>query len=140
MNNKEFIIELSQCTGYNIDSTQKLVRSIVEAIASRFDEGERVEIPDFGYFEVCNRRERIVVNPANGQRMIVPPKLVLVFKSYLSGANHASRLRLRILRFMALRMRRSLTMSCLSMVFLSRAICSFISCHSALNILLSIVF
>ena len=89
MNNKEFIIELSQRTGYNIDSTQKLVRSIVEAIASRFDEGERVEIPDFGYFEVCNRRERIVVNPANGQRMIVPPKLVLVFKYYLSGANRS---------------------------------------------------
>lgn len=80
MNNKEFVTELSQRTGYNIDSTQRLVRSVVEAMALRFDDGGQVDVPRFGLFEVCNRMERIVVNPSSGQRMIVPPKLVLTFK------------------------------------------------------------
>ena len=80
MNNKDFIIELSQCSGYSQDNTQRLVRCVVEAMASRFDEGESVAIPSFGSFEGKNRMERIVVNPSTGQKLMVPPKLVLTFR------------------------------------------------------------
>lgn len=38
MNNKEFIAELSQRSGYSQDSTQRLVRSVVEAMATQFDD------------------------------------------------------------------------------------------------------
>lgn len=80
MNNKEYILELSQRTGYTQDTTQKLVRSVVDAMAKRFDEGDSVAIPSFGTFELRSRMERIVVNPLNGQRLMVPPKVVLNFK------------------------------------------------------------
>lgn len=80
MNNKDFIVELSQRSGYSQDNTQKLVRCVIEAMASRFDEGEDVAISGFGTFELKNRMERIVVNPSTGQKMLVPPKLVLVFR------------------------------------------------------------
>lgn len=80
MNNKDFIAELSQRSGYSQDNTQRLVRCVIEAMASRFDEGESVTVPLFGSFELKNRMERIVVNPSTGQKMMVPPKLVLVFK------------------------------------------------------------
>lgn len=80
MNNKDFIAELSQRSGYSQDNTQRLVRCVIEAMASRFDEGESVAVPSFGSFELKNRMERIVVNPSTGQKMMVPPKLVLVFK------------------------------------------------------------
>ena len=53
-------------------------------MASYFDEGDNVSVPDFGTFELKNRMERIVVNPATGQRMMVPPKLVLNFKPDVS--------------------------------------------------------
>ena len=68
MNNKEFIAELAQRTGYTQADTQKLVN------------GENVAMTGFGTFEVKKRLERVVVNPSTGQRMLVPPKLVLGFK------------------------------------------------------------
>ena len=84
MNNKDYITELAQRTGYTQDNTQKLVRCVIETMASYFDEGDNVSVPDFGTFELKNRMERIVVNPASGQRMMVPPKLVLNFKPDVS--------------------------------------------------------
>ena len=80
MNNKDFIAELSQRSGYSQDNTQKLVRCVIEAMASRFDDGENVSVPAFGSFELKNRMERIVVNPSTGQKLMVPPKLVLAFR------------------------------------------------------------
>ena len=45
-----------------------------------FEDGESVQLSNFGTFEVKKRLERIVVNPSTQQRMLVPPKLVLSFK------------------------------------------------------------
>jgi len=84
MNNKEYISELSQRCHYTQENTQKLVRSVIEAMATSFDEGENVFIQSFGTFELRNRMERIVVNPSTGQRMMVPPKIVLNFKPVAS--------------------------------------------------------
>lgn len=80
MNNKEYISELSQRSGYSIDDTQKLVRCVVDAICQRFDDGDSVGVNGFGVFEPKKRMERIIVNPSTGQRMLVPPKIVLSFK------------------------------------------------------------
>ena len=80
MNNKDFIAELAQRMGYSADDTQKYVNSVVEAMGDHFQEGDSVLIPTFGTFEVKKKLERIMVNPSSGQRMLVPPKLVLGFK------------------------------------------------------------
>jgi len=80
MNNKDFITELSQRSGYTQNDTQKLVKAVIDGMAESFDEGHSVNIPTFGTFEVKKRLERIMVNPATQQRMLVPPKLVLNFK------------------------------------------------------------
>lgn len=84
MNNKDFILELSQRTGYTQDDTQKLVSSVIDAMASSFEENSPVMIPNFGTFEVKKRLERIMVNPSTQQRMLVPPKLVLSFRPVTS--------------------------------------------------------
>ena len=80
MNNKEFIAELSARMGYNAGDTQRLVTNIVNAMSDGFLEDNAVTVPNFGTFEVKKKMERIMVNPASGQRMLVPPKLVLNFK------------------------------------------------------------
>lgn len=80
MNNKEFIAELSRRSGYSQDASQKMVRTLVEAMAETLEGGEGLSWPGFGSFEVKKRLERISVNPATGKRMLVPPKLVLSFK------------------------------------------------------------
>jgi DNA-binding protein HU-beta/integration host factor subunit alpha len=80
LNNKEFITELAQRSGYNQRDTQKLVRTVIDEMTDHFAETDIVSIPSFGTFEVKKRLERIVVNPATKKRMLVPPKLVLGFK------------------------------------------------------------
>ena len=57
-----------------------MVDIVIETMGDRFLEDDSVLIPNFGSFEVKKKMERIMVNPATGQRMLVPPKLVLGFK------------------------------------------------------------
>lgn len=84
MNNKSFIAELSDRSGYTHDDSQKMVNTVVDSMTEFFQQGDVVSIPDFGSFEVKKRLERIVVNPGTKQRMLVPPKLVLNFRPIAS--------------------------------------------------------
>ena len=84
MNNKEYIAKLSQQAGLTQDETQKMVRHVIDAMVQTFETGDSVSITGFGTFEVKKRLERVLVNPSTGQRMLVPPKLVLNFKPVAS--------------------------------------------------------
>lgn len=84
MNNKNFISELSQRTGYTQDDTRKMLNTVIDSMNDSFQKGESITIPKFGTFEVKKRLERILVNPGTKQRMLVPPKLVLNFKPITS--------------------------------------------------------
>ena len=80
MNNKDFIAELADRTGYSVEDAQQMVDIVIETMGDHFLEDDSVLIPNFGTFEVKKKMERIMVNPSTGQRMLVPPKLVLGFK------------------------------------------------------------
>jgi DNA-binding protein HU-beta/integration host factor subunit alpha len=80
MNNKELIAALAERTGYTAKDTQKLAENLINAMADAFQEDNAVLVPNFGVFETKKKMERIMVNPSTGQRMLVPPKLVLNFK------------------------------------------------------------
>lgn len=84
MNNKEFIAKLSQRAGLTQDETQKMVHHVIDAMGQTFETGDSVSITGFGTFDVKKRLERVLVNPSTGQRMLVPPKLVLNFKPVAS--------------------------------------------------------
>ena len=70
MNNKEYIAELAQQTGFSQDDTQKMVRKVIDAMIAEFEDGEAVSIPNFGTFEVKKRLERVVVNPTTKKRSL----------------------------------------------------------------------
>lgn len=80
MTNKDFIAELAQRSGYSAEDVQRMVNDVVETMGDVFQEDNAVLIPTFGTFEVKKKLERVMVNPSTGQRMLVPPKLVLSFK------------------------------------------------------------
>lgn len=80
MNNKEFISILAGRTEKKNSDTQKLVESLIAVMSDSFQEGDSVQMANFGNFEVKKKLERVMVNPTTGQRMLVPPKLVLAFK------------------------------------------------------------
>lgn len=80
MNNKEFISELSRRFVYTNKDTTQLVSSVISIMTQQLQDGNTVEIQGFGTFEVRKKLERISINPATQQRMLIPPKLVLTYK------------------------------------------------------------
>lgn len=81
MNNKDFISTLAQRAGLSTRETQLLVGDVVGAMTAHLEDEFVVVVPSFGQFEVKKKTERIVINPTTRQRMLVPPKLVVNFKS-----------------------------------------------------------
>ena len=80
MNNKDFISKLSRMQHCYLNDTQHMVNNVLSAMSDSFQRGDSLNIPGFGVFEVKKKLERIIFNPGNQQRMLVPPKLVLGFK------------------------------------------------------------
>ena len=80
MNNKEFISELSRRLSYSNKDATRLVSSVLSIMTQELQDGKSVTIQGFGTFEVKKKLERISVNPATQQRMLIPPKLVLTYK------------------------------------------------------------
>ena len=80
MNNKEFIAELSRRLGYTVKDTSSLMVALVAEMTEELEDENVIAIQNIGSFEVRKKQERVVVNPATLQRMLVPPKLVINFK------------------------------------------------------------
>ena len=80
MNNKEFISELSRRFVYTNKDTTQLVSSVINIMTQQLQDGNTVAIQGFGTFEVRKKLERISINPATQQRMLIPPKLLLTYK------------------------------------------------------------
>ena len=80
MNNKEFTSELAERLGYTIKDTSELITSLLASMTQELEEGNMIAVQGFGSFEVKKKAERISINPASKQRMLVPPKLVLSYR------------------------------------------------------------
>lgn len=80
MNNKEFTSELAERLGYTIKDTSELMNSLLSSMTQELEEGNVIAIQGFGSFEAKKKAERISINPASKQRMLVPPKLVLSYR------------------------------------------------------------
>ena len=80
MNNKEFTSELAERLGYTFKDTSELIGSLLSSMTQEEEEGNVIAVQGFGAFEVKKKAERISINPASKQRMLVPPKLVLSYR------------------------------------------------------------
>ena len=80
MNNKEFTSELAERLGYTIKDTSELINSLLASMTQKLEEGNMIAVQGFGSFEVKKKAERISINPASKQRMLVPQKLVLSYR------------------------------------------------------------
>lgn len=80
MNNKEFISDFMNRARLGRGEASWLLGAIVSAITSELVEDNPVVISGFGTFEVRKKLERVLVNPATRQRMLVPPKMVVGFR------------------------------------------------------------
>ena len=80
MNNKEFIAELSLSFRLYGEGCVFIDGCLGGRNDGRMEDENVIAIQNIGSFEVRKKQERVVVNPATQQRMLVPPKLVINFK------------------------------------------------------------
>ena len=80
MESKELIDKVADRVGRSRDDVKKLLDGLIIVFQERAEDLDSVAIPGFGTFEAKKKDERIVNNPSNGKRMLVPPRVALTFK------------------------------------------------------------
>jgi nucleoid DNA-binding protein len=77
---KEIVKTISDEIGLTQLKTKEVVQRAFEAIIDTLVEDERIELRNFGVFEVKMRAARKARNPRTGDKVSVPEKLVVTFK------------------------------------------------------------
>jgi nucleoid DNA-binding protein len=77
---KEIVKQISERIGLTQLKTKEIVQQTFDAIVDTLIEMGRIELRNFGVFEVKMRKARKARNPRTGERVDVEPKKVVTFK------------------------------------------------------------
>jgi integration host factor subunit beta len=77
---KEIVKDISDITGLTQLKTKEVVQKTFDAIVETLLSEGRIELRNFGVFEVKRRKARKARNPRTGERVDVGPKSVVTFK------------------------------------------------------------
>ena len=80
MTKKEIVKQISERIGLTQLKTKDIVQQTFDAIVDTLIEAGRIELRNFGVFEVKMRKARKARNPRTGERVDVEPKMVVTFK------------------------------------------------------------
>jgi nucleoid DNA-binding protein len=74
------VIAVAERLGYTQNEVSNVVQMTLDAITGCLAEGQRLEIRNFGVFEIKKRDARIGRNPRTGQEVSITEKRVATFK------------------------------------------------------------
>jgi len=77
---KEIVRTISEEIGLTQLQTKEIVQKTFDAIVDALVREERIELRNFGVFEVKRRAARKARNPRTGDKVLVPEKFVVTFK------------------------------------------------------------
>jgi nucleoid DNA-binding protein len=77
---KEIVKTISDEIGLTQLKTKEIVQKTFDAIVETLVEERRIELRNFGVFEVKKRAARKARNPRTGDKVYVPEKFVVTFK------------------------------------------------------------
>jgi len=77
---KEIVKAISDEIGMTQLKTKEIVQKTFDAIVETLIEERRIELRNFGVFEVKKRAARKARNPRTGDKVFVPEKYVVTFK------------------------------------------------------------
>lgn len=80
MTKKEIVKTISEEIGLTQLKTKEIVQKTFDAIVETLVEEKRIELRNFGVFEVKKRAARKARNPRTGDKVYVPAKFVVTFK------------------------------------------------------------
>ena len=80
MTKKEIVKTISEEIGLTQLKTKEIVQKTFDAIVETLVDEKRIELRNFGVFEVKKRAARKARNPRTGEKVFVPAKFVVTFK------------------------------------------------------------
>ena len=81
MNSKELVAELSRRLGKTQKEMGVLLQVTADSVVGALQESTTIAMQGFGSLEVRKKQDRILINPTTKQKMVVPPKLSVIFKA-----------------------------------------------------------
>jgi len=82
---KKLINTISQRNGLHPNEVRIVVQSLLDCLTEYLSEGDRIELRDFGVFEVVTRKQKVGRNPKNAEVPIVIPERKAV--KFMPGKN-----------------------------------------------------
>ena len=80
MTKRDLVMRISDETGLVQQDVLKVVQKTLDYISDAVTTGKKVELRNFGVFEVKMRKARKARNPRTGDKVFVPEKFVVTFK------------------------------------------------------------
>lgn len=77
---KDIIKDIAERTGLTQVETRQVVQQVFECILDTLARDQRIELRNFGVFQVRERPARKARNPRTGEEVMVPSRKVVVFK------------------------------------------------------------
>lgn len=80
MTKKEIVREVSATYGIDQGLAKQIVQFVLDSIIKSLESEGRIELRNFGVFEVKRRAARVARNPRTNEPLRVPPKNVISFQ------------------------------------------------------------
>lgn len=77
---KELVLRIAERTEQKQTVTRDIIQMFIDEVISELAQGNRLELRDFGVFEVKIRKARKARNPKTGAEVQVPEKRVVTIK------------------------------------------------------------
>ena len=93
MTKKEMAHTIAEETNLPQTLVKEIVQRLFDGIIDTIEKEGRIELRNFGVFEVKKRKPRQARNPRTGEKVMVPAKLVVTFKPGLEMEERVSQLK-----------------------------------------------
>lgn len=77
---KDLCEKVAQRTDNQNVKVKEDIQTFLEEIVNELSQGNRIELRDFGVFEIRKRAARKARNPRTGEEAFVPPRNAVIFK------------------------------------------------------------
>lgn len=74
MNKAELIDSIACKTELSKKDVTSVIDTFTDVVVDQLREGNKVQLYGFGYFEVMDQKERVVINKETGEEKIIPAK------------------------------------------------------------------
>lgn len=80
MTKNDIVVSIAKATGLRQIDVKRIAQMALDGIIDALVDDGRIELRNFGVFEVKTRRGRKARNPHTGEEVMVPAKKVVTFK------------------------------------------------------------